>query len=158
MATTKPKYTSPSTPKVSHDLGNFIVEAILMNRYGALPEAAWRKGQPFAEEWGRLLTCVRRINKSLGVSLEQLAWFIQFYKVADLNYKDFGLMRWKIKKYFKWCNVQKFVTYYTRLHEQLVVKSSSYVEESTGYKTKEASTTKPKTLSEILQELENGEN
>jgi hypothetical protein len=157
MAMTKAKYVSPSTPSVSHNLGNFIVEAILINRHGALPDAAWRKGQPFAKEWGRLLTCVRRINNTFGVELEQLAWFVQFYKITNLNYKDFGLLRWKVKQYFKWCNVDRFVTYYTRLHEQLTAKSSSYVEESTGYKTKDASTTKPKTLSEILQELENGE-
>ena len=150
------KHKSPSTPQVSHDLTNFIVEAILINRHGLLPEAGWRKGKPLDEEWGRLLKCVRRINNTLGVKLQQLAWFVQFYKITDLNYEDFGLLKWRVKKYFKWCDIQKFVTYYTTYYGQLSEQSSSYVENSTGYKTKTESTTnKQKTLSEILLELEN---
>lgn len=156
MTRTSKKYPSPSTPEVSHDLSNFIVEALLINRHGLLPHAGWRKGQALATEWGRLLTCVRRIKNTLGVKLEQLAWFVHFYKVTDLNYEDFGLLRWKVQRYFKWCNVERFVAYYTTLHEQLVGKKNSYAESAVGYKTKEAGTTrKAKTLSEILQELEN---
>lgn len=148
------RYTSPSTPKVQHDLPNFIVEAILINRHGPLPERGWKKGGPFAKEWGQLLTKVRRVSK-LGVSAEQLAWFVQFYKVTDLNYKEFGLLRWKVKNYFRWCNVDRFVAYYTALHTTLVGQKSSYVEETTGYKTKTGSGNRQKTLNEILQELEN---
>lgn len=150
------KYTSPSTPTVSHDLNNFIVEAILMNRHGALPEGGWRKGGPFAKVWGQLLTKVRRVSK-LGVDAQQLAWFVQFYKITDLDYKEFGLLRWKIQQYFKWCNVEKFVAYYTALHTTLVGQQSSYVENTQGYKMKEASSNRKKTLTDILQELENGD-
>lgn len=156
MSATK-KYESPSTPGVAHDLSNFIVEALLINRYGALPNAGWRKGQVLATEWSRLLTCVRRIKNTLGVKLEQLAWYIHFYKIADINYADFGLLRWKVQRYFKWCNVDRFVAFYTTLHGQLVGEKNSYAENTVGYKTKEAGTSrKTKTLSEILQELENG--
>lgn len=151
------KYTSPSTPGTSHDLSNFIVEAILINRHGALPEGGWRKEGPLVKVWGQLLTKVRRVSK-LGIDTEQLAWFVQFYKITDLDYKEFGLLRWKIKEYFKWCNVDKFVSYYTHLHTMLADKSSSYVENTTGYKTKEASSNRRKTLSEILKELEDGDN
>lgn len=155
--TTAKKFTSPSTPEVQHDLSNFIVEAMLMNKHGALPSGSWRKGAPFATEWGKLLTKVRRVGK-LGVSMEQLAWFVQFYKVADLDYKEFGLLRWKIKNYFKWVNLERFAAHYQALQTVLVGESSSYVEETTGYKTKEANTTnRPKSLNDILQELENGD-
>lgn len=156
MTTAKKKYASPSTPGVSHDLANFLVEAILMNRYGALPEGAWRKGCPLATEWGPLLTKVKSVSK-LGVSLEQLAWFVQFYKVTDLDYKEFGLLRWKVQNYFKWCNVDKFTAYYIALHSTLKRESSSYVEATTGYRMKEDGPSRRKTLSDILQELENGE-
>lgn len=149
------KFRSPSTPEVSHDLSNFIVEAMLINRHGALPSAGWRKGRALEKEWGRLLICIRRIKNTLGVELEQLAWYIHFFKVSDLNYADFGLLRWKVKRYFKWCNLDRFVDYYTTLHGQLVGTSNNYAEKATGYKMKEAgSSRKTKTLSEILQELE----
>ena len=151
------KYPSPSTPKVNHDLFNFIVEAILINRHGALVEGGWRKGRPFAKEWGKLLIKVKRVS-TLGVDTQQLAWFVQFYKITDLDYKEFGLLRWKIKKYFKWCNVDKFVAHYTAIQAVNMKESSSYVEETTGYKTKEASSNRKKTLSDILEELENGTN
>jgi hypothetical protein len=154
MTTAMKKYTSPSTPNVEHDLHNFIVEAILINRYGALCEGGWRKGGPFVKEWGQLLIKVKRVGK-LGVDARQLAWFVQFYKVTDLDYKEFGLLRWKVQNYFKWCNVDKFVAYYIQLHITLVGQSSSYVEETTGYKMKEASSNRKKTLSDILKELEN---
>jgi hypothetical protein len=154
MTSTKKKYLSPSTPTVSHDLANFIVEAILINRCGALPEGSWRKGRPFAQEWGKLLTKVKSVGK-LGVGIEQLAWFVQFYKVTDLDYKEFGLLRWKVKKFFKWCNVDKFTAYYAALHTTLVGQSSSYVEETRGYKTKASGGKRTKTLSDILGELEN---
>lgn len=150
------RYTSPSTPSVAHDLSNFIVEAVLINRHGMLPEAGWRKGSPLYGEWGRLLKCIRRISNTLDVKLQQLAWFVQFYKIKDIKYEDFGLLRWRVKKYFKWCNIQKFVEYYSTFYSQLSEKSSSYVEASTGYKTKvESNTNRQKTLSEILLELEN---
>ena len=151
------KYASPSTPKVSHDLDNFVVEAILINRHGALTEGGWRKGGPFAKEWGQLLTKVKRVKK-LGVNTQQLAWLVQFYKIIDLDYKEFGLLRWKIKQYFKWCNVDKFVAYYTALHTTLVGQRSSYVEDTTGYKVKAASSKRKKTLSDILRELESEDN
>lgn len=157
MTSATKKYISPSTPGVTHDLSNFIVEALLINRHGMLPNAGWRKGQALASEWSRLLTCVRRIKNTLGVKLEQLAWYIQFYKITDINYADFGLLRWKVQRYFKWCNVDRFVLYYTTLHGQLVGETNTYAENTVGYKTKEAGTSrKTKTLSEILQELENG--
>ncbi len=154
MTATMKKYASPSTPEVEHDLNNFIVEAILINRHGALPPGGWRKGGPFAKEWGQLLIKVRRVSK-LGIDAQQMAWFVQFYKVIDLDYKEFGLLRWKVQNYFKWCNVDKFVAHYTSLHSTLVGESSSYVENTTGYKTKEASSNRKKTLSDILKELEN---
>jgi len=150
------KYASPSTPTVSHNIYNFVVEAILINRHGALVEGGWRKNGPFAKEWGQLLTKVMRVGK-LGISTQQLAWFVQFYKITDLDYKEFGLLRWKIKHYFKWCNIDKFVAYYISLHKTLVGQRSSYVEDTTGYKVKAASS-KKRTLSDILRELESEDN
>ena len=156
MTTMTQKYQSPSTPGVSHDLTNFIVEAILINRHGALPEAGWRKGRPFAKEWGELLKRVRRI-KTLKVDLQQLAWAVQWYKLTHLDYEDFGLLRWKINTYFKWCNVDKFTQHYQALHTSLVGESSSYVEDAKGYKTKEACGGR-KTLTDLIKELESGNN
>lgn len=149
------RYQSPSTPRVRHDLANFIVEAIMINRYGALPAGSWRKGGVFAGQWGQLLTKVKRVGK-MGVVGQQMAWFVQFYKITDLDYKEFGLLKWKIQKYFKWCNVDKFVNHYVVLHSTLVGESSSYVEATTGYVAKAASTNRRKSLTDILRELENG--
>jgi hypothetical protein len=148
------KYASPSTPSIQHDLTNFIVEAILINRYGALPEACWRKGRPFATVWGEILKKVRSV-KRLGITLEQLAWYVQFHKIIDLDFAEFGLLKWKIDKYFKWCNVDKFVAHYTALHSSLVGESSSYVEDTAGYQMKDPNSGCKKTLSDIIKELEN---
>lgn len=155
MATSR-KYNSPSTPKTRHDLPNFIVEAMFMNKYGALPEGSWRKGSQFFKEWSKLLVKVKRVT-TLDVSLEQLAWFVQFYKVTDLNYQEFGLLRWKIQHYFKWVDIDKFVAHYIALHSTLTRESSSYIENTTGYAIKQGNTNRRKTLSDILQELENGD-
>ncbi len=157
MTSPTTRYQSPSTPEVAHDLANFIVEAILINRYGALPTGSWRKGGVFAKEWGQLLTKVKRVGK-MGVVGQQMAWFVKFYKITDLDYKEFGLLRWKIKQYFKWCNVDRFVAHYVSLHSTLVGESSTYVEATTGYVVKAASSNRKKTLSDILRELEDGNN
>jgi len=143
---------------VSHDLINFITEAILINRYDVLPEASWRKGRPLAQEWGKLVTKVKRIIKTLDVQPEQLAWYVQFFKITDLDYKDFGLLRWKVQRYFKWCQIDKFVDYYIQLHTIRIsqLESNDYAEATQGYKTKTSSKNRQKTLSDILKELEDG--
>ena len=155
MTNSKKKYPSPCTPSVSHDLNNFIVEAMLLNRHGVLAEFAWRTGGAFDKVGRSLPMKVGRVSK-LGVSPEQLAWLVQFHKVTDLDYAEFGLVKWKVKQYFKWCNVDKFVAYYTNLQALATKNQSSYIEATTGYKTKAASSNTRKTLSEILKELENG--
>lgn len=150
-------YQSPSTPSVKHDGPNLITEAIMINRYGYLSEGSWRKGQPLSEQWPNLLLKVKRIIKTLKIDVRRLAWYVHHYKVEDLDYEEFGLLRWKINTYFKWYNLDWFADFYKTLHDQIkdsLQQRSSYVEDTVGYVTKLPSTSSRKTLTDILEELE----
>lgn len=147
-------FTSPSSPKVRHDAANLITEGIMINKYGVLPPYSWRKGQALAGEWGQIVVKVKRIIKSLNIDARRLAWYVKRYRPTDLDYEEFGLLKWKVNTYFKWYNLDWFTQYYTELQKQAEATSSDYVERTRGYKMKEDAPSKRKTLTDILEELE----
>ena len=149
------KYPSPSTEGVQHDTPNLITEAIMINRHGYLPPGAWRKDQPLKEEWGKVVVKVKRIVKSLKVDGRRLAWYVKRYSATDLDYEEFGLLRWKINQYFKWYKLEWFAEYYAQLQGQAASMVSTYVEDTSGYKMKDITPKKRRTLTDILEELEN---
>lgn len=152
---TKTRYASPSSPEVRHDPANLIAEGIMINKYGVLPPYPWRKGQPLKEEWGEVVIKVKRIIKALGVDARRLAWYVKRYRATDLDYEEFGLLKWKVNTYFRWYNLDWFSNYYTELQKQTEAISSDYVERTQGYKMKEEPVAKRrKTLTDILEELE----
>jgi len=149
------RYASPSTSGVNHDSANLITEAIMINRHGYLPPGVWRKGQPLKNEWGQVVVKVKRIIKTCKIDDRRLAWYVKRFHATDLDYEEFGLLRWKINQYFKWYKLDWFAEFYAQLQAQAVAKSSEYVENTTGYKTKDMVPKKRPSLRDILEELEN---
>lgn len=152
----KPRYKSPSTDGVSHDAFNLMVEAMMINRYGLIPSGAWRKGSALHEEWSNMVKIVKRLIGTMKIDPKRLAWYIKRFKVSHLDYEEFGLVRYKINRAFGWENLEDFCQHYASIYNSKIGESSSYVESTTTYKTKEAAPTKKKSLQDILQEIENG--
>jgi len=151
----KARYQSPSTDGVAHDIYNLIVEAIMINRYGMIPSGSWRKGAALHEEWSGMVKIVKRLLGTMKIDPKKLAWYIKKFSVGSLDYEEFGLVRYKINRSFGWENLEEFCRHYTTIYKSKIGESSSYVEQSTTYKTKEPTTPKKRSLQDILQEIEN---
>jgi hypothetical protein len=150
------KYASPSTDGVEHDVYNLIVEAMMINRYGMIPAGSWRKGSPLHLEWGEAVKIVKRLVKSMHIDARRIAWYVQRHQVERINYNEFGLVRYKINKWFRWQNLDSFHSHYKTTYNSFIREGSAYVENSSPtYKTKESGPQR-KTLQQILEELENG--
>jgi hypothetical protein len=85
----------------------------------------------------------------------RLAWYIRKYKVTNLNYNEFGLVRYRVNKSFGFANLGEFQQHYSTIYKSQIGEASAYVENATNYKVKEPAPQR-KTLQEILQEIENG--
>ncbi len=151
----KQRFQSPSTDGVAHDVYNLLVEAILINRYGLIPSGAWRKGSTLHLEWSEMVKIVKRLCNTMEIEPMRLAWYVQKYGVTHLNYNEFGLVRWKIKRMFGWTSLDDFRQHYDSFYKSQIKESSAYVESATSYKVKEA-TPQKKSLQQILEEIENG--
>lgn len=151
----KQKFKSPSTDGVAHDVYNLLVEAILINRYGLIPSGAWRKGSTLHIEWSEMVKIIKRLCKTMDIEPMRLAWYIQKYKITTLNYNEFGLVRWKVKRTFGWTSLEDFHQHYDTTYKSQIGEVSAYVESATTYKVKEP-TPQKKTLQQILEEIENG--
>jgi len=151
----KLRFQSPSTDDVAHDVYNLLVEAIMINRYGLIPSGAWRKGSTLQLEWSEAVKVIKRLCKSMQIEPMRLAWYIKKYRVTNLNYNEFGLVRYRVNKSFGFARLDEFQQHYSTIYKSQIGESSAYVENATNYKVKEPAPQR-KTLQEILQEIENG--
>lgn len=151
----KPRFQSPSTDGVAHDVYNLLVEAVMINRYGLIPSGAWRKGSTLQLEWSESVKIIKRLCQSMNIEPMRLAWYIKKYKVTNLNYNEFGLVRYRINKSFGYAKLDEFQQHYATIYKSQIGESSAYVESATNYKAKEPAPQR-KTLQQILQEIENG--
>ncbi len=151
----KQRFQSPSTEDVAHDVYNLLVEAIMINRYGLIPSGAWRKDSVLNVEWSGMVKIVKRLCKTMEVEPAKLAWYIKRYKITNLNYEEFGLVRYRVGKIFGRANLNEFQQHYSTIYKSQIGESSAYVESATTYTVKEPAPQR-KTLQEILQEIENG--
>jgi len=127
---------------------------MMINRYGLIPSGAWRKNSALNTEWSEAVKVIKRLCKSMKIDPAKLAWYIKKFRVVELNYEEFGLVRYKINKSFGRENLESFRQHYDTVYKSQIGEVSSYVEATTSYKMKEPSQQK-KTLQEILQEIEN---
>jgi hypothetical protein len=153
------KFQSPSTSQVFHDESNLLVEFLMLNKYGVLDSFSWRKGQPLAKEWGQTCQIVRRLLKTLKIAPERLGWYIRHHKITELVYAEFGLVKWKINKYFPFGNLAKTAeAYRVELQQARQNVIADRALEGVVYRTKDSSNCKrKKTLLDVLEELEHGE-
>ena len=127
----------------------------MINRYGLIPSGAWRKGSSLHLEWSESVKIIKRLCKSMQIEPMRLAWYIRKYKITNLNYNEFGLVRYRVNKSFGFANLGEFQQHYATIYKSQIGESSAYVENATNYKVKEPAPQR-KTLQEILQEIENG--
>jgi hypothetical protein len=150
-------FQSPSSADIKHDASNLLVEFIMINKYGILAPYAWRKGQPLAGEWGQICQKIRRLLNTLKIDAGRLGWYIWTTKAARLDYNEFGLVRWKINKYFPFGNLHEIAIKY-RLQIERAQKALEHDEhfQNIQYITKEAGTTTKKSLLDLIEEFEHG--
>lgn len=152
-------FLSPSTPGVSHDASNLLVELMMINKYGVLNDYPWRKGRPLANEWGQVCKVVRRLLKTMKIDPARLAWYIKNECVTELTYEEFGLVKWKVNRIFPKLNLSQLANAYGKrmevvraqlIEDQRLTSISSYVP-------KERSLNKRrKTLTDVIRDLEDG--
>lgn len=148
------KYQSPSTPSVQHDPTNLLVEFIMLNRYGVLEEYPWRKGNPLAKEWGEVCKIVRRLVKTMKLAPERLGWYIHRHQITDINYNEFGLVRWKINKYFPYGNLTKINSIYSLSLSDSLKRIECDRNMTVVYRTKQQTEKKKTSLLDIIKQLE----
>jgi len=158
MRNSGPTFESPSSPGVKHDYSNLLVEFLMINKYGVLNPFPWRKNQPLAKEWGEACKVVRRLLKTLKIQPERLAWYIHSQNITELDYAEFGLVRWKVNRVFPKANpsaiAAKYVTAIQREKDKL--EADARIDSIVSYVPKKQSSKKRKTLTDIIGELENG--
>jgi hypothetical protein len=127
-------------------VANWLTEIYFINRYGFLEEFAWRKGKPLAEEWGKVLVAVKNIIGKLKVKPACLLYLIGIKKLDNLDYEQFGLIRWKAQRVPE-ANFENLFKFYQQEHIRASeVQASVNVSYTPKVKTS-------KTLAELLAEL-----
>jgi hypothetical protein len=151
-------FESPSSVDIKHDASNLLVEFVMINKYGMIAPHAWRKGQPLASEWAQVCKIIRRLLNTLKINEGRLGWYIWTTKVVELNYSEFGLVKWKIDKYFPFGNLHHIAA---RYKSQLEMAKANLAQDkdlqNVQYVPKEATSKKKKSLLDIIKELEHGE-
>ena len=147
------KHVSISSPSVQHDEANIITEIILLNKYGTLPEFCWRKGKIFHEEWSRIVVVVKNVIQKLKIKPGQLIWYVNKFKIADIDYHEFGLLKFRVSKIFPSISIGEIVETYRKLNalKQSRLNQIETVNTSQVYETKQEQP--KKSLMDILREL-----
>lgn len=130
-----------------------LVEGMLLNKFGSVEEYPWRRGKPYHKWWSEQVKVVKRLIQSLKISANQLCWYIRKYRVEEIKYEDFGLLRWKVKRYFRYGNMNKFALFYRKYQELNASRDSSYVTDTKKFVTKE-NKKKRNGLMDLMAELE----
>lgn len=148
------KYQSPSTTDIKHDPTNLLVEFLMLNKYGVLGKYPWRKGQPLATEWGQVCKVVRRLVKTMKISPSRLGWYIYKHNVTAISYEEFGLVKWKINKYFPYGDLAKITSSYKTLLKTNMSKIEQDRDLTVYYRTKAATVQRKSSLLDVLKQLE----
>lgn len=148
------KYQSITTEGMQHDEFNAITELIFLNKFGNTGNHPWRQNdyRPF---WSSTLAIIRKLNKDHGITCDQLAFYVYRCAPKDLSQQEFAKAAVVAKKLFQKFNLEELINRYRekfRPVEMTGLERASYAD-----RTQSTISTQPKTLLELLKELENGQ-
>jgi hypothetical protein len=148
-----PKYQSITTPGMQHDDFNAITELIFLNKFGNTGNHPWRLNEyrPF---WSSTLAIVRKLHQVHGITPDQLAFYVFRCAPKELSSQEFAKAAVVAKKLFQKLNLEELINRYRekfRPVEMTGLEQASYAD-----RTQPVASTQPKTLLELLKELENG--
>ena len=148
------KYQSITTPGVQHDEFNTITELIFLNKFGNVGYYPWRLNE-YRPYWSSTLAIIRKLNKTYSITYDQLAFYIYRCAPKELSQQEFGKAAIVAKKLFQKFNLEELVSRYRekfRPVEMTGLETAQYAD-----RTRYSDSVQPKTLLELLKELENAQ-
>ena len=149
-----PKHQSITTPSLQHDDFNIITELIFLNKFGNVGEFPWRKSE-YRSYWSNTLALIRKLNKVHGLSIDQLAFYIYRCSPTELSSQEFGKAAVVAKKLFLKFNLVELISRYREKFKPIEMTGLEMA--PYGDRQNQIQISKPKTLLELLKELENGQ-
>jgi hypothetical protein len=149
-----PKFQSITTETIQHDEFNIITELIFLNKFGNVGPFPWRSPN-YRTFWSSTLAVIRKLNKVHQLSMDQLAFYIYRCAPKDLSQQEFGKCAIVAKKLFLKFNLEELINRYREKFkpiEMTGLETAPY-----GDRLNQTLTPQPKTLTELLKELENGQ-
>ncbi len=150
-----PKHQSITSPELEHDDFNIITELIFLNKFGNVKQFPWRDAT-YRKFWASTLASIRKLHNAHGLTVDQLAFYVFRCSPKEISQYEFGKCAVVAKKLFLKYNLSELVSRYREKFKQIEMTGL----EMAPYGDRENQTlaTKPKTLLELLKELENGQN
>lgn len=139
-------YQSLTTPEVYHDDANILTELVLLNNDPLVETFPWR-GQ-YRKFWSKNVILIKKLMRDFELTPDQLAFYIYHCSPLEISAKEFAKATIVPKKLFRKFNLQQLYDLYKNRREQ--AKEANLV---TNYK---VNTTKSKSLSDFIKELESG--
>jgi len=147
------KHQSITTPEIQHDDFNIITELIFLNKYGNVGPFPWRD-VTYRQFWSSTLAIIRKLNKTHGISVDQLAFYVYKCDPKELSNQEFAKAAYVAKILFQKFNLLELINRYREKFKR--VEMSGLEMASYGDRENQILQPKPKTLMELLRELENG--
>lgn len=147
------KYQSITTPTIQHDSFNIITELVFLNKFGNPIVFPWRLPE-YKKFWSQTLSLIKKLNKQHGLSIDQLAFYVFRCEPKELSSQEFAKAAVVARKLFLKFNLDELVARYRekfKVVEMTGLETASYAD-----RTIQSVSIKPKTLIELLKELENG--
>jgi alpha-N-acetylglucosamine transferase len=146
------KHQSITTPTLQHDDFNVITELIFLNKYGNVGAFPWRS-PTYRGFWSSTLAIIRKLNKTHGLTPDQLAFYIYRCSPKELSQQEFAKAAIVAKKLFLKFNLVELVSLYREKFKPIEMSGL----EMASYRQSQTVSNQPKSLFDLLKELENGQ-
>ncbi len=149
------KHQSITTPNLEHDDFNIITELLFLNKFGNVQQFPWRESV-YRKFWSSTLAAIRKLHNVHGLTVDQLAFYVFRCSPKEISQQEFGKCAIVAKKLFLKFNLNELVLRYREKFKPIEMTGLEMA--SYGDRENIVATPKPKTLMELLKELENGQN
>lgn len=140
------KYKSITTPNVMHDEANALTELIILNKDILIYSFPWK---PLRCVWGQTVSAIKKLmSPSFSLTADQIAFYIYRCCPTQIDSKEFAKVAVVAKKLLQKQNLSQLMETYRNRRLALI----NNVTENAEYK----KVVKPKSLLDLLKELENG--